>query len=711
MTPTDRSARLGRLALKELREILRDRRTIITLVVMPLLLYPLLSLAFQQFFLASLATLQQPRYTLAFRNAGEARAILDYLERGGLKLKPDASSEASSTIPVIETELSASLEYGVQEFVYDVGLLIPSGSLNSVNARADVALDLQLLFNNQSLTSRDAALYIEKRLQAANEVFLAGRLKALGATQRPVPVRSIRKNCESAAGSGGSVPIEGIIPFILVLMTITGAVYPAIDLTAGERERGTLEVLVAAPVPRVQLLFAKYVAVVCVALLTATANLVTMMVTVQISGVGRLLFGSGGFSLPIVAAVFGLLVLFAAFFSAVLLVLTSFARSFKEAQAYLIPLMLASLAPGLLSLMPDLKLGGFFLITPLVNIVLLGRDLFQSQATGGAATIVVASTALYAVAAIALAARIFGSESVLYSSQVGWSHFLSRPHQPQPAPTMTGAMLCLALLFPAYFLVNNSIVLFGGESLLVRLILGGVATAILFGLFPLVACFSERIPFANCCAIKPASWAGLAGAAVLGISLWTFAHEIVLITRDLHMVNINDNVLAQARQMLVKLRTLPLPAIVISLAVFPAVFEELFFRGYLYRALRWGTDLRTAILGSAVLFGLFHLIVTDSLAFERFLPSTFLGLILAWIRWRTDSILPGMVLHAAHNGLLLIAAYYAPWLSAMSIGSSRSSEHLPATWLMSGTALVISGALLLQKYCTPEDHAGQPARD
>ena len=73
-----------------------------------------------------------------------------------------------------------------------------------------------------------------------------------------------------------AIPLSSLIPLILILMTMTGAVYPAIDLTAGERERGTLEILVAAPIPRMGLLFAKYVAVLSVTVLTAVVNLASM---------------------------------------------------------------------------------------------------------------------------------------------------------------------------------------------------------------------------------------------------------------------------------------------------------------------------------------------------------------------------------------------------------------------------------------------------
>src|SRR4029077_20473757 len=142
------------------------------------------------------------------------------------------------------------------------------------------------------------------------------------------------------------------------LMTVTGAVYPAIDLTAGERERGTLEMLIAAPVPRVGLLLAKYVAVLTVALLTATINLLGMAITAHSTGLNVTLFGGGGLTLLGIFKVLMLLGLFAAFFSAALLAVTSYARSFKEAQAYIIPLMLLCLVPGIICLMPGLQLTG-----------------------------------------------------------------------------------------------------------------------------------------------------------------------------------------------------------------------------------------------------------------------------------------------------------------------------------------------------------------
>jgi ABC-2 type transport system permease protein/sodium transport system permease protein len=218
---------------------------------------------------------------------------------------------------------------------------------------------------------------------------------------------------------------------ILILMTITGAVYPAIDLTAGERERGTLEILMAAPLPRLSLLLAKYAAVVVVATLTALMNLGSMTATLLVLGSHSRAFGEIPLSPLLLVEVFGLLLLFAAFFSAVLLALTSFARSFKEAQAYLIPLMLLSLIPGMLSLFPALPLAGVLLLVPLLNTVLLARDILAGYADPLAALVVVVSTLVYALVAIAVAAQLFGAEAVR-GGQGGWFRWRRRGGLPDP---------------------------------------------------------------------------------------------------------------------------------------------------------------------------------------------------------------------------------------------------------------------------------------
>jgi ABC-2 type transport system permease protein/sodium transport system permease protein len=710
----DRLRRLVRLTLKELREILRDRRTILTLVLMPLLLYPLMSVAFQQFFVSQLSTIKTPHYKLGFENESDAPYLTRVLYDVGLSLieveDDKAAARDGNSHPFVEAGICRNLTKGLEEYDIHVGLRLLKADRAHNDPRHDLAVDVEVWYREDWIASRDAVAYVDKYLTAANEKFLEARLKNLQVTQRAAPLRVIRKAVQGEESTSGAVSITAVIPFILILMTVTGAVYPAIDLTAGERERGTLEVLVAAPIPRIGVLLAKYVAVLTVALMTAAANLLAMTITLEVSGLGRQLFGDEGVRPGLIAAIFGLLLLFAAFFSALLLAITSSARSFKEAQAYLIPLMLVALAPGVLGMMPGVELSGILLVTPLANIVLLGRDLFALKAGGAATIIVVVSTLLYAAAAIAVAARIFGAESVLYSSQSGWSDLFRRPRQPQTSPTVTAACLCLAVMFPAYFVFLN---LLGrmGDEIVTQLVLGVVMTAIVLGAIPLAACQARRVPIGPAFRFPDRAAGVFAAATVVGLSFWIVSHEAVLGMQKIRDVSLDPMFMQRVQEYADKLRDLPAVVVFLTIALAPAVFEEAFFRGYLFSALRSRASeslagVATTIVTTAIVFGAFHLIAPNPLASERFVSSTLVGLVLGWLRWRTGTVLPGMLLHTLHNGLLIMLVYYEPQLSERGIGIARET-HIPTEWVAAGVMTACLGLCAI--YALTRGRANEPA--
>ncbi len=394
--------RLARLARKELTEILRDRRTIVTLVLMPLLLYPLLTVGFGQF-AAGKAAEQATLYRLGFQSDKE-KSDLEWLLPWGVPKEPGQPALRGGVMP--------DLDEAVRERQVEVGL-----------RETGQPGEWDLVFREDSAYAREAVSYLQQVLARADANLLREGLKATG--RRPPPALRLRPVPLAAERESG-LSVAVFVPLVLILMTITGAVYPAIDLTAGERERNTLEVLVAAPVPRVSLLFGKYVAVVAVAVLTALVNIGSMTVSLLLSGFAERVFGPDGLRVVTLLEVFGLVLLFALFFSAVLLVLTSFARSFKEAQAYLIPLMVVALLPGVVALVPGLRLSGPLAVVPLLNIVLLARDLLEGHADPVSAAVVVLATLIYAVLAIALAAQVFGAEGVLYGESGGWRALLRR---------------------------------------------------------------------------------------------------------------------------------------------------------------------------------------------------------------------------------------------------------------------------------------------
>src|SRR5436190_8917883 len=438
-------ARIVRLAHKELRETLRDRRTIITLVLMPLLVYPVLSVALRQFLVSSTAQAKQLPLRIATTTQDELLTLMVLLDKGD-KLVQEHESAAASTplsggpilgadlgagepplseneIFALRTDIEVSLEDLVRSNEIDLGVrLVPPESLET----ARVESRFQLFYRPNMPLSRQATSFVERRLRAVNEQDLRTRLAKSGDR---APLRAGWRLQPIADEKGHSFWLGTLVPLVLILMTITGAVYPAIDLTAGERERGTLEALMAAPVPRLGILVAKYVAVVTVATLTAVINLTAMTVTVASSGLWTFFFGNQGSPAEAILAVLILLVLFSTFFSAVLLLVTSFARSFKEAQAYVVPLMVVALAPGFMSVMPGLELGPLLSVTPLANIVLLARDVLEGDAPVLWGTVAVLSTILYTGVALALAATVFGSDAILYGSEGSWGDLFRRPRE------------------------------------------------------------------------------------------------------------------------------------------------------------------------------------------------------------------------------------------------------------------------------------------
>jgi ABC-2 type transport system permease protein/sodium transport system permease protein len=540
----------------------------------------------------------------------------------------------------------------------------------------------------------EMALYLVRSLFAAiNEELARQIIQMAGADYRP---RITMSAAPIETPNSSPSTLASLVPLVLVLMTIAGAVYPAIDLTAGERERGTLEAMIVSPTPRPLLLLAKYVAVVTVALLTALANLLAMSITLWASGLGRMVFGEEGLSPLTVSQILCLLVLFSMFFSALLLSITSFAKSFKEAQAYLIPVMLVSLAPGVLSLLPQVRLTNLLAAVPLANIVLLSRDVLTGSASSETGLITVICTLVYALAAIAVASRLFGTDASLQGSQGSWRDLVRRPDESAALPTVDQMALTMACLFPLYFVASTSLPALGG-SLAYRLwVAAAVSWALIFGL-PTLVSYYRRLNFRTTFLLspgRPANWlVWLPAVLLLSGSLWMAGHELMVFSQQFGFATFSQEQLKQASAFAEKLHEIPLAALLFVGAVTPAVCEEWFFRGFVLSALR-RFGLAAAVIVSALLFGLMHVLTSNMLSVERLLPSTFMGLVLGLVAWKTQSLWPGVLLHMAHNSLLLSVGHFRTQLEAWGVGVEEGT-HLPASWLLGGLVAALAGLLLI----------------
>jgi ABC-2 type transport system permease protein/sodium transport system permease protein len=139
------------------------------------------------------------------------------------------------------------------------------------------------------------------------------------------------------------------------------------------------------------------------------------------------------------------------------------------------------------------------------------------------------------------------------------------------------------------------------------------------------------------------------------------------------------------------------------MALVPALSEELFFRGYLFRALSYVCRPALTIVFSALLFGFFHVLIYDVLVPERLVASTLLGLVLGWVRWRSGSVWPGMVLHACHNGILMLMTLEPETLGSLAGLSLETTGALDLvlTWpFLAGVAGTLLGAWLMSRVGT-----------
>jgi sodium transport system permease protein len=193
----------------------------------------------------------------------------------------------------------------------------------------------------------------------------------------------------------------------------------------------------------------------------------------------------------------------------------------------------------------------------------------------------------------------------------------------------------------------------------------GLEGLVLFGLVPIFSAYMGRVSPISGFGLMPARPFAYLGGFVLGLSLWPLVLQLLLLMASERLEQLKSLVGSQLQKFDQE------QVLVIGVLVLQAILEELFFRGYLFGALRRHLAAAGTIGVSALLFGLVHVVFGGALGWERFIPSTALGLILGWVRCTSGSVWPGMLLHASHNAVLQ---------------SLPPLTELPRTWMVVGAA-------------------------
>ncbi|MEW5738431.1 MAG: ABC transporter permease [Myxococcota bacterium] len=393
------------LLKKELLDIVRDRRTVLLTLVLPVLLYPGILTLMGAIITAGKDRLKNEALVVAVTTA-DAQALL---ERQPLPprttLQRTTRAEAEGLLR--EQKVAAIVE-------------VPEGSARAL--AEDRQATVTVLYTKRFDRSMEALERLRPVLEAVNAKALTQRLEARQldpSFATPVKLEALDLDFQKDLGP---LIASRLLPIVLIMMLFVGALYPAVDLTAGEKERGTLETLLVCPVRPVQVMAAKYLTVAIVSVSSTLVNLAAMAGTF---GAGLSLASEAStsvrFTLGQVGVMLACLVPAALLVSGVSLAVASMARTFKEGQSLMTPVLLVGLAPALVSQMPGIELNVVTALVPLLNVALLVKAAVLGTAAPREVIMTVVSVLLFAALALKWAASAFDSEVFRFGGTPGWT--------------------------------------------------------------------------------------------------------------------------------------------------------------------------------------------------------------------------------------------------------------------------------------------------
>ncbi len=433
---------------KELKDITRDRRTLIFMIALPLVAAPLLMVVMGKLLAFGVRKVTEEASRVAViggEHSPRLMALLEGLEEPmtfAAKAPPeflaglvDAPKEGDDPA----AKAMAALGQGIDPAKAKILVLVPAPGDNEAtrlairNRELDAAVVIGPGFDDGVVAETEAKITIhydssvdksgaaQKKLSGFLDTYSKGvvrtRLPKHGLEPSILKPFAVERSSVASEEQEGRAMLARFLPYLLILMCLSGAVYPATDLGAGEKERGTLETLLVSPAERTELVMGKFFVVFLTSLVAAALNVVSLGMSISLGLLAEL-----GREMPITVDPVGglvsvaLMLPVAAIFAAVLLSISIFAKSFKEAQAYFVPFNFVVIIPAFFSFIPGVELNVGFSLVPLVNVSLAIKEVLAGTYKWGCLALIMASTVVIAGACIAFCANWFKREEVLFRS-------------------------------------------------------------------------------------------------------------------------------------------------------------------------------------------------------------------------------------------------------------------------------------------------------
>lgn len=348
---------------KELKDTLRDRRTLMMMIVIPVLLFPII----MNVFVGISSSFQEEAATKALKIGVVSTDKTVVQEFEGI---PAAFGKKEIVVYKDTNALISDLNKdSIQLGVYS------SGEFSSL-LNAQKSASIVMFYNATDVGMNERAEAYMNFIQEKAKKTRYAEMKL--DEQKLTPVIAEYRNIASDKEMIGKLA-GGILPYIFIAFGFIGCMYPAIDLFTGEKERGTIETLLTTPVARWQILFGKMGVVVLSGLMASLSALIGLYLSIEVfklvedkellSIIHSIL--SPGFVLML----FGLLFPLTIFFAGVMIPIAIYAKSFKEAQSIITPLNIIMVLPAMVGFFPGIELNGITACIPVVNVVLATKEL------------------------------------------------------------------------------------------------------------------------------------------------------------------------------------------------------------------------------------------------------------------------------------------------------------------------------------------------
>jgi len=386
---------------KELRDLLRDRRTLRSIFLFPLVIMPLMVQLVTRASRSITASASAQISAIQVLGGADSPAIVAQL-RADPKLRIEPSTDDWRQL-IADKKVRAAVR-------------IPDHF--EANLKTGASGQVTIFNYEGELRSGSAAAELEAFFRRLSDSVVQRRLADHGLSPALIkPFATRRENVappEKVAGNR----VGGLVPYLVVILCFTGALYPAIDLTAGEKERGTMETLLCSPLARTEIVLGKFLMVLTCACASVVLACVSMLLSFELGG-PKTASGAAALGLTHVdpSGMVGVLVLIlpvAVLFSALVFTLGLWARNAREAMSYLGPSMFLIIVPAGIGMLPGIELNGRYALVPILNFSLACHEMLSGVWHWHYLALIFASTCVYAAAALALAVRMFNREEVVF---------------------------------------------------------------------------------------------------------------------------------------------------------------------------------------------------------------------------------------------------------------------------------------------------------